>query len=414
MVERRVLNTLYLSYDGMTDPLGQSQVIPYLLGLSREGYSITLISFEKHPSQKEKEAIANILRNSDIEWIPLSYTKYPPIISTIWDIFKLKAVVKKLARSHEFRLVHCRSYITSFIGLFLKRNMKVPFIFDMRGFYADERVDGELWNLKNPFYKLIYRFFKKKEQQFISESDHVISLTESGKEQITNGGLLMKNTVIEGAKITIIPCSVDLNLFNPERPKKDNKRLLSGLRIGRHDKVLIYLGSIGTWYMVEEMLDFYRVFRDKFKNSRFLILTKDDPGSILTYAEKIGIEESSFIIRKAERSEIPLYLSFSDFSIFFIKPTFSKLASSPTKLGEILAMNVPIITNKGIGDVDLLVTKSSQIELIEHFNADAYSRAINKLENKLYDSKELRQLAERQYSLNQGVQRYHQVYKKLI
>ena len=38
---------LYISYDGMTDPLGQSQVLPYLTGLSKKGFNIILISFEK-------------------------------------------------------------------------------------------------------------------------------------------------------------------------------------------------------------------------------------------------------------------------------------------------------------------------------------------------------------------------------
>ena len=40
-------HVLYLSYDGMTDPLGQSQVLPYIIGLSQEGFQFTLISFEK-------------------------------------------------------------------------------------------------------------------------------------------------------------------------------------------------------------------------------------------------------------------------------------------------------------------------------------------------------------------------------
>ena len=39
-------NILYLSYDGMTDPLGQSQVLPYLAGLSKKGFRFHLISFE--------------------------------------------------------------------------------------------------------------------------------------------------------------------------------------------------------------------------------------------------------------------------------------------------------------------------------------------------------------------------------
>lgn len=39
---------LFISYDGMTDPLGQSQVIPYLQGLSKQGYEIFLLSCEKN------------------------------------------------------------------------------------------------------------------------------------------------------------------------------------------------------------------------------------------------------------------------------------------------------------------------------------------------------------------------------
>ena len=41
------MRALYISYDGMTDPLGRSQVLPYLQGLSERGHEITLLSCEK-------------------------------------------------------------------------------------------------------------------------------------------------------------------------------------------------------------------------------------------------------------------------------------------------------------------------------------------------------------------------------
>jgi hypothetical protein len=41
------MNVIYISYDGMTDPLGQSQVIPYLIGLTKKGHNISIISCEK-------------------------------------------------------------------------------------------------------------------------------------------------------------------------------------------------------------------------------------------------------------------------------------------------------------------------------------------------------------------------------
>src|SRR5438067_13785526 len=38
---------LFISYNGMLDPLGQTQVIPYLRELGRRGVRFTLLSFER-------------------------------------------------------------------------------------------------------------------------------------------------------------------------------------------------------------------------------------------------------------------------------------------------------------------------------------------------------------------------------
>ena len=38
---------LYISYDGMTDALGEGQVINYLIGLRAYNYEFDILSFEK-------------------------------------------------------------------------------------------------------------------------------------------------------------------------------------------------------------------------------------------------------------------------------------------------------------------------------------------------------------------------------
>ena len=156
---------LYLTYDGLTDPLGQSQIIPYIIGLSKKGYQFTIVSFEKKENSASSSIIAEILREDGIAWIPLTYTRRPPVFSTVYDIFRLKRQATLLHQENRFHLIHCRSYITSLVGHAMKRKFKIKFIFDMRGFWADERVDGGLWNLRNPIFYIIYRFFKKKENK---------------------------------------------------------------------------------------------------------------------------------------------------------------------------------------------------------------------------------------------------------
>lgn len=114
---------LYLSYDGMTDPLGQSQVLPYLVGLSKQGYQFTLISFEKEERvEKGRAVIEKICRENNIQWCPLLYTKTPPVLSTLKDIRSLKRKITSLQSQSRFDLVHCRSYITALAGEWMKKN----------------------------------------------------------------------------------------------------------------------------------------------------------------------------------------------------------------------------------------------------------------------------------------------------
>ncbi len=81
----------------MTDPLGQSQVLPYLIGLTENGFQITLISCEKEEAyKKNKDLISSICSTNKIDWQPIFYTKNPPILSTLWDIIKLNRVTKAL------------------------------------------------------------------------------------------------------------------------------------------------------------------------------------------------------------------------------------------------------------------------------------------------------------------------------
>ena len=399
---------LYLSYDGMTDPLGQSQVLPYIIGLTKAGYNFHLVSFEK-PERfiENRKTIEAICREHNIDWHPLKYTKRPPLFSTVWDVFKMKKIAKNLHKEHGFSLVHCRSYISALIGLNFKSNYKVPFLFDMRGFWADERVDGGLWNLKNPIYNLVYQYFKRKEIQFFKNSEHVISLTSNGKNEILswNGfeGL--------GEKISVIPCCVDTEKFNPETIDKANQDHLRGqLNIGSKHYVLGYVGSIGTWYMLDEMLLFFKRNCINKRNPIFLFVTKEEPSSIFSRAKKIGLDEKLIRVASAMHHEVPLYMSLFTASIFFILPAYSKKASSPTKQGELMSMGVPLICNDGVGDTADLVLKYNSGCVVP-------SEEINQFmieEEFVFDSNKTKEGAKEYFGLDFGLNTFIGVYNKII
>jgi glycosyltransferase involved in cell wall biosynthesis len=398
---------LYLTYDGLTDPLGQSQVLPYIIGLGKRCFDFTIISFEKPQNyQKEKETITKITVDNRIDWRPLNYTKRPPILSTIYDIHKLKKAIKSEVKKGDVSLIHCRSYITALVGLWAKKKHGIPFVFDMRGFWADERVDGKIWSLENTIHKKVYNYFKKKEKEYLVEAAHTISLTYAGKVEINSWNLKGQSP------IKVIPCCTDEAHFNIS--KKENKR--NELGLSSDDFVISYLGSIGTWYMLDEMLDFFKVLSSIKSHAKFLFITKDDESLILEKCKDRGISKDSIIIQASSRNDVPKYINTSDASIFFIKPVYSKKASSPTKMGEIMNMGIPIVCNAGVGDVDVVMNKVMPELLVNTFKEIDYQKVASELVSyhERIDVNKIVDTSINYFSLKKGVESYFEVYKSVL
>jgi len=278
---------LYISYDGLTDPLGQSQILPYIIGLSKSNFKTCILSTEKPENFKlNKQIIENIVNENNISWQYTFYTKRPAIISTIIDIFKLKRKAKNLVKKQNFSIVHCRSYIPAFIGSFLKRKYNLKFIFDMRGFYADERAEGGIWNLKNKIYKGIYKYFKRQEIRLLNTSDITVSLTNNAKTIIESWSLFQQKP----SNIEVIPCCADLHHFSRENIDKNLvNKFEKVLNLKKDDFIVSYIGSIGTWYMLDEMLDFFSRLLQKKKNAIFLFISYENQETIYNTAKKYNI-----------------------------------------------------------------------------------------------------------------------------
>lgn len=402
---------LYLTYDGLTDPLGQSQVLPYIFGLSRLGYRITIISFEKANRREQIGRLRENINLQGIQWVDLPYTKSPPILSTVYDLWKLRSTTRKLCRQERFSIVHCRSYITSLVGLWLKRKFGLKFIFDMRGFFADERIDGGMWDQKKLIYRFIYRFFKKRESEFLGHADSTVCLTEDAYQEM----LTWRMVPNQPRPIHVIPCCVDLELFQPAQPEEQRSSLQKQLGLSGEELVLSYVGAVGTWYLLEEMLDFFQRLLIRKPNARLLFITQEDEGMIRAKARTRGIPAQNILVKKAQRQEVPLYLSLSQLSIFFIKPVYSKKASSPAKLGEILSMGIPVICNTNIGDTDRIILDAGAGAIVRSFTTEDYDFIINDLDRIINLPKgPIRAAAERIYSLDKGVAAYHEIYQKLM
>src|SRR6185369_11523385 len=85
---RRVL---FISYNGMLEPLGQTQVLPYLRELAKRGVKFTLLSFERDKAftadgQSACDELKQELAGQGIEWHSLRYHQRPSLPATAYDV----------------------------------------------------------------------------------------------------------------------------------------------------------------------------------------------------------------------------------------------------------------------------------------------------------------------------------------
>ena len=402
-------NILFITYDGLTDPLGQSQILPYMIGLSQAGYKVHILSCEKSKRLTQFAGIINkITLAHKISWSYTLFTSTPPILSKILDFKRLKNKAIQIVKHEEINFVHCRSYVTSNLGIYLKQRFGCKFIFDMRGFWADERKDSGAWDTQRWFYRKLYNDYKAKERKFILQADYIIVLTNAAKREIESWDYCQSVDL----KIQVIPCCADMNHFSLTTPT-DKQIARERLGFTTNDFVLSYLGSIGTWYLLDEMLQLFNEIKKHRKNAKFLLVTHSDPRLILSRLNAYNINETDIKIISASRDEVPIYIKASDINVSFIQPSYSKIASSPTKNAEVLALGIPIILNRGIGDVEELA-KAGAVHLMNAFQAEDYALAVAALDSLLaINPAEIRNSVVLDYSLDTGINKYLSVYNAL-
>lgn len=401
---------LYITYDGMTDPLGQSQILPYLTNLSRQGYRFTILSCEKRERYKKYNSIIREITVAyNIEWEPLWFSTKPPVLSKFFDALKMRRKALQLQRRKKFDMVHCRSYIAADIGWMLKKRYGIKFLFDMRGFWADEKKDAGSWPQDKFLYRKVYNYYKKKEAGFLQHADHIISLTNAGKKE-----MLSWNAYNSNIPLTVIPCCADMNHFSvTDIFQKNKSRVL--LKINKDRFVVSYLGSVGAWYMLDEMLEMFRYIKKKFPQALFLFITHSSPDQIKSAAARKDISLSDLLIVEATREEVPLFAKASDISVSFIKPVYSKISSSPTKLGELLSMGIPVISNDRVGDVEEVICKSGGGLVIRNFTTEEYEKVTDKIPELLKkDPAEIRNNIRSVFSLDTGTELYSKVYEQIF
>ncbi|MBB3229563.1 hypothetical protein [Halomonas stenophila] len=136
-------STLFITYDGLLDPLGGSQVMPYLYRIANHPRQLHILSFEKaYRFRSGESALRKELKTQGIGWTPLTFTSRMGKLGKMWDLLRMYATALRMQRRYRFGIAHCHSYPAMQVGCFLRGFTEVKTIFDMRWLWVDDRIEG--------------------------------------------------------------------------------------------------------------------------------------------------------------------------------------------------------------------------------------------------------------------------------
>ena len=389
-----------MSYNGLAEPLGRRQVVPYIAGLSARGHSFTVVSFEKGAPGEGAAAVHDAFRGSSVRWVPLRYHKRPTLPATAYDC--LQGILTGLRESRGgLDLVHARSTVPAVMASWIASRRGVPWIYDVRGLVAQEYVDAAHW----PRNGGLFRLTSAVERRLLRRADALVFLTARIRRELGACGV-----VPAGKPTAVVPCCVDLETF---RPSGDDRRSGRQRLVLGQEPLLVYSGSLGSWYLIDEMMAFFSVAREVIPDLAFLVITPE-PARAREAARRAGVAEW-VLARSATPDEVPALLAAADAGICFLRDSPSKNASSPTKYAEYLASGLPVITNPWTGDAQELSAEPSWI-LVAGLTTDHYRRPAERLRDALADPERqssARGLAERELGLGRALDGYEALYARI-
>jgi glycosyltransferase involved in cell wall biosynthesis len=391
---------LYISYDGMLEPLGQGQVLTYLERLTGSA-RIHLISYEKPADWADavrRAALKERLKQAGIVWHPLTYHKTPTVPATLFDIAQGLSVALWLVVRHRLGVIHARSYVAALIGWLAKLLTGAKLLFDMRGFWADERVDGGLWSAGGR----TYRGVKRIERTLLLGADHIITLTHAAKREIEAWPYM---TGQAHAPITVIPTCADLALFKPGDSQRNDPFTMG------------YVGSAGFRYEFDEVLRVYVSLLRRRPQARLLIVNRNDHELIAERLAALGIDPAGVEVIAADLPQVPAALRRMDFACAFYKQLPSAVACAPTKLAEYLGCGVSCLASAGTGDVaDVLEGGNVGVVMADFAEAtrEAAVERMLALTSEPGLAARCREVALARFSVEEGAARYRAIYQGLL
>lgn len=329
---------LYVTFDGVLQQLGYSQVGRVILGLAQQGFSYRLLSLESPADLADQARVAELDRRfakAGIEWTHLPYDGRGNASAAASNLARVGQAVRTLVAKRDVGLVHARAYHAASVALAAKRLLSVPYVFDARGRWIDERLQGGRW-FTNP---AVERAARAVERQLYRHAAGLVTLTRLHADDIVDGDFGRYS----GAPLRVVPTCADFSVFRLDgkaRGRREGARLPSDLTQRFAGKLVVaFVGSTNAFYRHEESFELAKRILARRADAHLLILTAQQR-EFLELSRRHALSEHRFTVATASHEDMPEWLAQTDWAIQLLNGGVAKRGSMPTKLAEFFASGV--------------------------------------------------------------------------
>ena len=179
-------------------------------------------------------------------------------------------------------------------------------------------------------------------------------------------------------EVNVVPSCVDYEKFKAFSSCRASVRARLG--VSESDVLVVYSGGTQAYQMIPETLIIWEKMAVE-PNLRFMLLTHgNDPDHI-----PAGIPKSRLIRLRADRDDVPAYLSAGDIGFLLRAQHQLNHVASPIKFGEYLATGLSVISTPGIGDVSTTIERHNLGRIVHPYDVDRASATSLELVRSLRD-----------------------------
>jgi glycosyltransferase involved in cell wall biosynthesis len=377
---------LFVTWDGPQVSYVESLFLPIFAGLQQNSIKFSILQFGWGESSRVEAAC----RRAGIAYrrveIMRKFGAPGALASAVFGAFR----VRRAIRDWNPTIIMPRSLFAGLAVLLGNYSCVFPMLFDADGLPADERVEAGIISPNSAAYRALILI----ERTMVQRSCHTIVRTEDAAR------ILADRAGVDRARFTVVSNGRDPTLFKPADPDS-RLQIRKSLGMGDDDIVLVYAGSAGPQYRLDEMAKLIASLRQHLPTTRLLVLS----GQCDVARRAIGSKADEAIVRSVKPEDVPAYLSIADAALSLRSESLAMRAVSPVKIGEYLLCGLPLIGTLGIGNTRP-AEKAGMMVSADRPPAEIAQWLQEKVRDRLNTVQLAREVGERNFSLDRSVDDY--------